>query len=562
MKALFLIFSWLVLTPTLANGQFDQKFHELTITTQIKTSTIANIFAYDKIHFPSNRKAVLGYCPKQQAYCLRHLQAQNELKILPSGIEWLKLHVIGHNSGWIYGVYTNAKNRIALLPFAITIQHSVIKLGTVLDVTSNGRQIKSLWIQAQGLSALQSKSFLSFQGKKIIVNGGRSYNLVVWDRQKGTMVPIDNPSFDIYGNSNEAQRLANILNAQQENRFIALFSWDEPRNNRLAPTLKAAIKRCGGGPVFEYQGFKFRGAYILLGVCSNSANNRQGYEFYAGDKDSDPQATLELILALVDGNLVIPESCRQYREAESNSASGIYSLSNKRLAFCQFLADGTVRQIPFDPNNPVFGSCRDVQHRGFDVSKIYLIDPDGVGGEPAFEVYCDLQQAGGGWTLIASNAHTNVWNPTSVLQNTPFGNVHKYRREDFKSPAFSQLPFTELLFTNGQQYAVYKINTRPQTSFYHLQNSLHPNCGRNHYSMTRGTFTHNTLCNSHLYFHSYDADGVSDRCRVKPHSTDHATGPHWSMNSNEGCPLDDPSSSSFINSKSLWGNQALLLFAR
>jgi hypothetical protein len=38
---------------------------------------------------------------------------------------------------------------------------------------------------------------------------------------------------------------------------------------------------------------------------------------------------------------------------------------------------------------------------------LYNIDPDGDGGNPPFEVYCDMTTDGGGWTMVAYHFDVN-----------------------------------------------------------------------------------------------------------------------------------------------------------
>ncbi|MCM2348964.1 MAG: hypothetical protein NDI69_03015 [Bacteriovoracaceae bacterium] len=67
-------------------------------------------------------------------------------------------------------------------------------------------------------------------------------------------------------------------------------------------------------------------------------------------------------------------------------------------------------------------SCKEILNAGLSVgSGLYFIDPDGVGGQLPFRVYCNMTTSGGGWTRVA---YSNGTVTATTVPNDFFANTY------------------------------------------------------------------------------------------------------------------------------------------
>ncbi len=204
-----------------------------------------------------------------------------------------------------------------------------------------------------------------------------------------------------------------------------------------------------------------------------------------------------------------------------------------------------------DPSNPA-NSCKAVQ-AGWPGAKDgqYWLDPDGPVGvlAPALAA-CAFGLDGGGWTLVAvvSNDGQNTWTWNAKLlwstNTATFGNLGALTK-DFKSPLMHALVMKDLLFVHapsGAWAGYHGVGDGSQSLAKKIeaiggQICWQPGQG---WPLSAGTIAvAGTLCSTHLYFNANDHDG-KPTCG----DDDQSWGPAWSAKVFDGCPFDDPGSSS------------------
>jgi cysteine-rich repeat protein len=200
-------------------------------------------------------------------------------------------------------------------------------------------------------------------------------------------------------------------------------------------------------------------------------------------------------------------------------------------------------------------SCAALSSAGL-TNGIYTIDPDGRGGAAPFDVECDFEAFGGGWTLVAvtSDDGTSTWTWDDRAQwttdTTEIGTLRK-TFSDFKSAALHVVPLTELYFVHQPSgiTAVYDVGGGgPHDSMSaFMMTHAEPQAWAvgTGYPLTGGSLSLDAkLCETALYINASDDD-------QQPGA--HAAGPIWrGLNNDVSCGpyFDDPGISGS------WGGRA------
>ncbi len=209
----------------------------------------------------------------------------------------------------------------------------------------------------------------------------------------------------------------------------------------------------------------------------------------------------------------------------------------------------------------VGASCRDYRDsvRASLQDGLYVIDPDGAGPAASLTVYCDMTRDEGGWTLAArvadDNQHTWTWN-RRALWSTDTSDVGELAQplRDYKNAAVHRLGLSDVLFVHVPSliWASYHgVSDGTQTMSQWMTAASSPNCEPSSgYAMSAGTLTRTgKLCNTDLYLHGGDYDGLKLRCEVLGNLSgvqDEASyGPTWSQDNGDGCPFDDTAKASW-----------------
>ena len=185
-------------------------------------------------------------------------------------------------------------------------------------------------------------------------------------------------------------------------------------------------------------------------------------------------------------------------------------------------------------------SCMEIlNHNESSGSGVYTIDLDGddFGADP-FDVYCDMETDGGGWTLVATLADDGnnywTWNNRNNLSNgNEFGSLDTALTNDFQSKAWTDLVGNQVMAQkDSTKYVIYSgiIHNETLASKYTLGNDIVP---QEYYIPSRIEGAWDYQCTPQLAMRLQSPDSDINGWN------EGSKGFIWMSNNNNGCSWDD-----------------------
>lgn len=214
----------------------------------------------------------------------------------------------------LYGGHVYGLAAVSAYTYTITGSQYVRGLGRNLRLVARGNSDTALSSTAAGVYDLSTGSLVPG------TSTGRSYNVMTVLRAAPYTTTFVG-TFDVFGSPANATSMAAALNALDNSVVVAIWTSDEPRNNRLLNGLDAAMYRCGASTsVFGSPNFHFRGAYVLVGIPGIGSGG--GAEMYNGDSDGSANAWVDLSFAVGPDGFVVSGSTSTPRTLTDYSYTG------------------------------------------------------------------------------------------------------------------------------------------------------------------------------------------------------------------------------------------------